>query len=281
MPERKPSGHRLFTEDDRQVLLAVKALMAEGRSIGEISALGRQALLQRGVPKQSPPGPARTHSRDGDPPQVARFRRDVIQAALRLDSAQLQASLDEAFASLDRETVLERIMVAGIRHIGDLWSRGEASVAHERLASELFCQRIVQWCSAVGRPTRETRALTACLPDERHEMGALLVTYQLLKLGVGVNFLGSLPLLDLELACRELAPSFILLSVTRPEVFEVHRYRLAEAIARMKTSKVILGGEGVRGKEQLVLRMGAFLWDFERPLTELETLLSDVSLKEK
>lgn len=275
-PERKPSGHRLFTELDRQVLMTVKALLDEGRSIGEVAAMGRGALLQRGndIPMH---GKARLSEESQDPPQVVRLRQEVLQSALELDSTRLQATLDEAFASLDRDTVLMRIMVTGIRLIGQLWSQGAASVAHERLASEIFCRRILQWCSALERPNHGTPVITACLPDEQHEMGALLVTYHLLKTGADVNYLGSLPLLDLELACRKLRPRLVLLSVTRPEVFEVHRYRLAEVISRMNGSKVVLGGRGLKGKEHLVARIGAEWWNFDRPLGELEHLLEEAT----
>ena len=44
-PERGEGGQRLYTDDDLAVLRHVRALMDDGRSIGEIARSGRDALL--------------------------------------------------------------------------------------------------------------------------------------------------------------------------------------------------------------------------------------------
>ncbi len=46
-PHRGTGGQRLYSDDDVQVLRAVRALLDEGRSIGEIALLGRKTLLAR------------------------------------------------------------------------------------------------------------------------------------------------------------------------------------------------------------------------------------------
>ncbi|MET0387840.1 MAG: MerR family transcriptional regulator [Polyangiales bacterium] len=50
LPQRVPSGHRLYTPDDLLLLQRVRTLLDEGRSIGEVVALGRDALLARPLP---------------------------------------------------------------------------------------------------------------------------------------------------------------------------------------------------------------------------------------
>lgn len=275
-PQRKASGHRLYTEEDRRVLMAVRSHMAQGRSIGEIAILGRQDLLAyNGLSR--PEEPTQVCQEDEPcPPQVSRLLEQMVEAALRLDAEALESLLDESFAILDRETVFQSLMVKAIRRIGDLWGQGRASVANERMASELFCRRIYQWWGAVQRNTGDgPSVLIACLPDEQHEMGALLVTYHLVSEGANVRYLGSLPLLDLELACQKLNPKLTLLSVTRPELFSVHRDRLTEVIARNKSTRFILGGSGVDGNKGEVARMGAELWSSQEPLAKLSALLED------
>lgn len=55
-PDRQPSGHRLYTEDDLTVIRRVRDLLDSGLSIGEAAALGRAVLLQsRRAPVQSAP----------------------------------------------------------------------------------------------------------------------------------------------------------------------------------------------------------------------------------
>jgi DNA-binding transcriptional MerR regulator len=55
IPERGSGNQRLYTDDDVQVLRAVRTLIDEGRSIGEIAVLGRKALLSAPPPVQPSP----------------------------------------------------------------------------------------------------------------------------------------------------------------------------------------------------------------------------------
>ena len=49
-PERTDGGHRMYTEDDVRVLRRVRELLDQDRSIGEVAALGRRALLSASPP---------------------------------------------------------------------------------------------------------------------------------------------------------------------------------------------------------------------------------------
>ena len=50
-PERQPSQHRLYTDQDMAVIRRIRKLLDSGLSIGEISALGREALLSQHQPR--------------------------------------------------------------------------------------------------------------------------------------------------------------------------------------------------------------------------------------
>ncbi|MBS2034592.1 MerR family transcriptional regulator [bacterium] len=53
-PERRASGHRLYTEKDLQVIRRIRELVDSGLSIGEVAALGRTALLEQPQPVFAP-----------------------------------------------------------------------------------------------------------------------------------------------------------------------------------------------------------------------------------
>jgi hypothetical protein len=61
-PARIDSRHRLYSEEDVEVLSSIRKLLDEGRSIGEVAALGRGVLLHMSGPR--PPDRLSTPPRD-------------------------------------------------------------------------------------------------------------------------------------------------------------------------------------------------------------------------
>src|SRR3954466_5467805 len=58
-PKRGRGGQRLYSDDDLRVLLRVRELIGEGRSIGEIAAAGRRGLPAETCPARvAPTAPA-------------------------------------------------------------------------------------------------------------------------------------------------------------------------------------------------------------------------------
>ena len=272
-PVRKPSGHRLYTEDDRRVLMAVRSYMDQGRSIGEVASIGKETLLSRVGPPSANPPPS-TCSVEPCSPTLRRFVDQILDAAQDLDSVKMESILDGAFDLLAPEVVFQTLMVRVTRKLGDLWGQGKISVAHEHLTSEIFRRRVYQWWGNLPKAaSEEVSAIVACLPDEQHELGALLVTCHLVSEGINARYLGHLPLLDLELACRTLKPKIVMLSVARPELFAVHCENLSAVISRNCSSVFVLGGRGAADKSADIVRIGATFWASSRPLSDLSTLL--------
>lgn len=145
-PMRGPGGHRLYTEDDLRVLTRVKELIQSGRSIGEIARVGRDTLLSQSVARPKPQAPRPTLEREQPSPEMRveldEQRRRVVQAALKMDSGELNRALDEAFSRVSPDIVIFEIIQPCCREIGDLWAAGTCSVASEHLASGIFVHRL-------------------------------------------------------------------------------------------------------------------------------------------
>ena len=108
-PTRGAGGQRLYSDQDVAVLLGVRALLAEGQSIGEIVLLGRRELAER-----APRPPA---ARPLEPARVDGARALHIAAAAvsrlsaRLQPQQLLDLVVETLAT-DFQAALARIWVA-------------------------------------------------------------------------------------------------------------------------------------------------------------------------
>ena len=263
-PLRGRGGHRLYTEEDLRVLLRVRELLKQGRSIGEIAGAGRTALLSQTEP-QPPPAPL------PEPPpeigadvrtEIGRWRRSLVEAAIAMDGPAINRALDETFARVSAETAIFEVIRPTAQEIGDLWAAGRASVASEHLASGIFVHRIRKLLESAEQFRAEGPSVViACFPDEQHQLGALILAYQLTRSGQRVSFLGAaLPFDDLEAACQLLEPRGVLLSVARTTVYKLHRERLAETLRGCGDRfTVFVGGLGVPERDPELESLGAQL----------------------
>jgi len=252
-PVRTPTGHRLYTEADVEVLAEVRRQLEEGRSIGEVASAGRDRLLRR-----VPAGP------------LDNLRERALQCALELDGVGLEQVLDQAFALVGPAQVLEDLILPSARQMGNLWSTGAASVAAEHLQSSVYSRRLEALCRAAlsftsGHPTY----VVCCLQGEHHELAARLVAYYVAGAGAFPLYLGAdLPLVDLERVCREQRPAAALLSVTR-EATLLAQVPALRALAQRLDTPLLVGGAGVAGHEEGLASAGLGCWPAARPLREL------------
>ena len=266
VPKRTPTGHRLYTADDLQVLRKVRVQLDRGRTIGEIVAQGRSPLLDS-PPQVAPDGESTS--------ELGRISRATVRAALSLDEVELAALLDRAFAAVSPAQALEQVVVPAAHEIGQLWSDNEASVAAEHLLT-LHCQRrLHRLIEASPRQPTQLRAMSACFPDDLHELGMLMVTFYLLRLGLSVSYLGaSLPIKSLGEALSLRPVSFVFLSVSQKQLLDQSKAELIELVAAHPRVRFVLGGAAVIPESQTDLTAhGILLWPSWRRLDQLPATL--------
>jgi DNA-binding transcriptional MerR regulator len=274
LPERSAGGQRLYTEEDLQVLRQVSILLETGRSIGELARLGRAALLSM------PSASGRTEPTAAALPLPAWPFQDWMQRLLRgavqLDRGLLETTLEEVFGQVPLDRIFTELLLPTARQVGELWSRGQCSVAGEHLLTACFMQHLQLVLKRRPAPrTHAPRALCACLPEELHSLGLLVVSYHLEEQGWQVtNLTAGLPFEDLEHAWNVLQPHLVCLSVARGLLLQLHRPRLLSLLQRQGSrTRFVLGGAGVPPTDPELEAAGAYLWPLDRPLQELGTLL--------
>ncbi len=282
VPQRGDGGHRLYSEDDVGILRHVRALLAEGRSIGEVALAGRDGLLEQARGARSggtgtaraAPAATGARARDRGGPLV-RLRERVIRSAAELDEAAAAEALDAAFAAVSPEVALSEVVSPAASEIGALWASGRCGVAGEHLVSGLIQERLRRLLDA-ARVRAGPLAICACFPDELHEIGSLVVAYTLSRVGYRVAVLGaSLPFDELDQACDRLRPAVVCLSVARESVLETHVGGLVPIIEMRRGScAFFVGGEGVRGDTEALEAAGASRWRPGRAVAELASELT-------
>jgi methanogenic corrinoid protein MtbC1 len=183
----------------------------------------------------------------GGQPAVAldaeRTRAELARAVEAFDEPAVQATIDELLSAGTIDAVLSSVVVPFLRDIGDRWQRGELSVAHEHFASNVLRGRLLGlargWGAGSGR-----RAVLACPPGERHDLGLIVFGLALRARGWRIDFLGSdTPPDSIATATNALTPALLVVSATTPDLLLPILDELAELAGHCA---VAIAGAGAR-----------------------------------
>ena len=209
-PQRADNRYREFDEEDVQLLLYIRQQIDQGRSIGELAAEGREALLRQFLPDAEPAEPAVQAANE----QLGLL--DELTAYIQqLDRTRLASRLAECMLHYPFTTLLNTVLTPLMYRLGDLHAAGQLSIASERLITMLLQQRLFTMLQIAAPGPAAPLLLCACPPGERHELGILSFAYAIQQDGWQVCYLGpDLPISALQRSCQQLQPALVALSFT-------------------------------------------------------------------
>lgn len=190
-------------------------------------------------------------------------RREVDKATRRL-SHTYQETLTVADAGgagrVARQALGEGLGVAGLYQrviapamwrIGELWEKGEISVADEHLATALTHQAMAGiYGPSLGRTVKRGRILMAAVEGERHALGLRMAADVIELAGYETIYLGAdVPIDDLLQAVAARSPDLVGLSATMPGSIEALDRAVTEIQRANPGLIVFFGGQGVRPRE--------------------------------
>lgn len=219
-PTRSSGGLRLYSADDLERVRLMRRYLADGIAAAEAAALASGAAASEDASASAPVLDA------------ARVRRDLGRALEAFDEPEAQTLLDRLLAVATIDAVLREIVLPYLQDVGARWERGALSVAQEHFASNVLRGRLLglarDWGRGVG-----PRAVLACAPGERHDIGLLAFGLALHARGWRVHYLGSdTPLESISEAADALAPSLLVLSAVTAERFHPLQAELADLARR-------------------------------------------------
>jgi methanogenic corrinoid protein MtbC1 len=182
------------------------------------------------------------------------IERELAEGVEAFDEARTQAALDRLLASFPLPQALSEVILPFLHRLGQRWAAAEMGVAHEHFASNVVGGRLRAlargWGSGVG-----PRAVLACQPGERHDLGLLCFGLALREQGWTITYLGAdTPLRDVVAVCGELSPEIVVLSSVNRARF---RKSADQLVALGKSVRVAIGGAGAT--PALADRLGAEL----------------------
>jgi DNA-binding transcriptional MerR regulator len=228
-PERSSGGFRLYSDDDERRVERMRAHLRDGVAAAEAA---RRAVDQAAPQEERPEGAA---------PELRAATEALREALDSFDEAGSQAALDRLFGGFTIEAVLRDALVPYLTSLGERWAAGDTTVAHEHFATTVIRGRLLGlargWDSGEG-----PRALLACAPGERHDLGLIAFGLALRRRGWRITFVGSdTPTDTLMEAAEHLQPELVVVSATARRRLTP----LVETLGRLRRhARVAIAGAG-------------------------------------
>lgn len=268
VPERTTAGYRLYSDEDVALLVGAQRLVQRGIAPMEVAQLPRTHLREAGgTAIHEPPAPVSGLTSYGD--HVER----LVAAFARFDQHQAESLLSRPLSMMPPLEACRQILVPLMRELGDRWHRGEISVAVEHFGTSLVRAKLVMLLETLRHRNSNKTVLCACPPGDLHEGGLLLFAIEAVEQGWQPVYLGpDLPIAALAAAARQAAPLLVALSIVlRREPSELQRLLSSLHEALGDRCPILLGGSGIAGQEELIVRCGCRLLP---PSGKLDELLS-------
>lgn len=239
-PVRGPRGTRLYSGDDVAHLRLLAGAVAAGRSIGDVARLDRGELEQLVASRIEPAAhDAPTTAADPGAAVVAQ----ALEAIELFDSLRLHRLLADALVGLGIARFVDRIAMPLLREVGELWGRGQLSVADEHLVSGVL-RGLLSGVLHTRGPNDGPRILIAMPGGEQHEFGGLVAALIAANAGLDVIYLGAnTPGADIADAAERCGARMVLLGIVNAENSDRAVGEVRALTARLPiTTDVALGG---------------------------------------
>ena len=256
-PCRTDGGHRLYSEEDVDRVLAVLRLTAQGWSVSAAAAsitaeraparLGLVSSDADGAAAGAGPHGADTAGSQGADtqrdPTSRRLEEDLATAVRALDVSMAEGVLDEALARLGVAFALEDVVMPMLRELGEGWEDDPALVAAEHFATNTLRPRLHNLLLGARNPSAPS-CVAAAPGQEDHELGVLAAAAIASDLGFRVTYLGGrTPLSALERSVATLRPDVVLIGA----MTERAGREFCASPPELGTARLVVGGPGFNG----------------------------------
>ena len=197
-PVRTAKGHRLYTQENIDMINEVVDLLGKGIPISQVS----HALAQRHAPEEDAAGDT-WHG----------FLNRMISAIRAFDEQTLDSIYNEVLALYPIDIVTRKLIIPLLEELGRRWDTAEGSVAEEHFFGVFLRNKLGARFHHDTPNATGPRLLAACLPGESHDNGLLLFALSAQSRGLCVTLLGcNMPLAELPAAAARSKAEAIVLS---------------------------------------------------------------------
>jgi methanogenic corrinoid protein MtbC1 len=242
IPERKPSGHRVYPMAAVARLRRVAQALALGHRAGQVVAASEESLgqlLETSAPAAtSPVGGASLASAEDVP--------GLLRLVKAFDAESLTRILLYDWARMGPVEFLEARIAPLVRAVGTGWEKGDLAIRHEHFVSEKLGDLLRSLRLPLEERATGPLVVHATLSGEAHGLGLQMAALVLAATGCRALYLGTdIPAQQVADLARDLGARAVAISVSaagRGPAAAAALRRLREALPRRVA--LIAGGEG-------------------------------------
>ncbi len=239
VPQRKPSGHRLYSTSDVRRLRRISEAIARGHRPGQVVPLAEprlQSLLTvAGVPSRADVRPLAPAA-------------DLMALVRRHDAPALTSALLADAATLGPIDFLRLRAVPMVNEIGEAWSRGDIGIHHEHFFSERLGDVLRSLRLPYERTASGPRITLAALSGETHGLGLQMAALTAAVGGLEPHVLGTdTPVAEIAAAVKARRSAALGVSISVSTAGPASRDQLAALRRAVPASiPILVGGQGAR-----------------------------------
>jgi methanogenic corrinoid protein MtbC1 len=243
-PGRSSGGHRLYSDEDVELLGLLNRAVSAGRRIGRVAELplGELKEMVREVENAAVHRRREIEQALSSAPEV--HLAACLEAVEASDAPRLEKALMRAAVALSAPMLIEEVLGPLLAGIGERWQHGNMSPGQEHLATAVI-RRVLESLTSAAMPGPDAPGIVIATPaGQVHEFGALFVAAAAATQGWRVTYLGTnLPAADIAEIARGASALAIAVSLVYPEddpKMEAELGRLREATG--PTFPILVGG---------------------------------------
>ncbi|ALG66881.2 MerR family transcriptional regulator [Beggiatoa leptomitoformis] len=242
-PYRTAKGHRLYSQQDIDLICRVVDLLEAGIPISQV----KQALCQRSAQGTE----VKAENMWGC------YLQHMLVAISRLDEACLEATYNEVLSLYSIDVFTNKLILPLLQLLGKRWENTEGSVAEEHFFSVYLRNKLGARFHHHSGMSNGFRLLCACVSGEYHEFGLLFFALAANAQGYETVVLGAnIPLQELPLATKRSHSHAIVLSSRVSSLASVLTAELPQLVKNVNVP-VWIGGQGSSVYHDEIMQAGA------------------------
>lgn len=203
-PHRTDKGHRLYTQEDIELIQQVLELIDEGIPISRIRAVVEQTKTASF---------ANTDEVDNWQPYIDA----VIDAITQFNEIAIERIYNEVLSIYPVDIVTRKLIVPLLKTLGERWESKQGNVAEEHFFGVYLRNKLGARFHHRQQHYNGPKLVAACLPNEQHEIGLLLFALTAHERGFQVILLGgNMPIEELAIVVKKTRADAVVLSGSVP-----------------------------------------------------------------